>query len=321
MSINYTTYYAMPHLPDYAAAAAHEAAVKPIRGDDQGRKPLGRRDQKWRRIKREADGSIVILDDYTDIGWYIRYTPDNELHLYDTSWSNKATHNEVLMRVTGLYTHTEAGRQWARYDGGIVPLAARVRPRWVLDEKTGKTGWAKPDEQEPEPTIFVKNERGKWECKNPPTFTTHQVSRKGAKAVRQRYATGLSYIKALASLRRDDGPRLEEITTAFRDTLLKDVKDEDIRWSYTLRQHLPPLDNHAFNHTHAAQIAALMSSEDPGDQYKAFLWLMFEAYDTTKATARADKVLMVHHHDEWFKQVEHEAGRKVIDRYEWAFPT
>jgi hypothetical protein len=317
MALGYNTYYAMPHLPDYAAASAHEASVKPIRGDAEGRKPLGRRNQKWRRIKREADGSIIIFDDWRglpDDNWFIRYTPTNELHIYDVCWWNKATYNEVIQRVTGLNMLTEAGRMWARYDGGTVPVSARVKSRWVNNEYV-KEG------TDPEPTVFVRNERGNWVCLNPERTVTHQVDRKGAKAVRKRYATGINYIMALASLRRDDIPKHEELVAAFRDTLLKGVRDEEVYY-YRTRQIMPPVGHHQFTHAHAAYLAGLLASDDPGDQYKAFLWLMREEYETkTKTLLRlAEAVLTMHHHDEWLKQVEHEPGSKAIDRYKWALP-
>lgn len=318
MALNYTTYYAMPHLTSYEEAAKHEAAVKPIRGDAEGRKPLGRRDQKWRRIKREADGSIIIFEDWRgDAGdnWFIRYTPTNELHIYDVCWWNKASHNEVIQRVTGLNMFTEAGRMWARYDGGTVPISSRVKPRWVND-KYVKEG------TDPEPTIFVRNERGNWACKNPEHTITHQVNRKGAKAVRQRYAAGLDYIKVLASLRKDDMPKHEELVAAFADTLLKDMEEgETINSYWHTCRFIPSVGDHdMFTHTHAAKLAALIGSEDPGDQYKAFLWLARSQHGEDAIIKNADRVLMMHHHDEWLKQVKHEPGSKAIDRYKWAVP-
>ena len=317
MSLGYNTYYAMPRLDSYEAAAAHEAAVKPIRGDDEGRKPLGRRDQKYRRIKREGDGSIIIFDDWRgDAGdnWFIRFAPNGELHIYDMCWSNKATHNEVISRVTGMHVFTEAGRMWVHFDGGIAPIASRVKSRWVGDKyvKNGK---------DPEPSIFVKNERGNWVCKNVAGITTHVVNRKGANAVRKRYASGLAYIKALTQLRRDDAPKHEELVAAFRDTRLKGEDLKTLGYYWNTRHRIPPVGRYDFMHQHAADLAALIASDDPSDQYKAFLWLGCETERTPTVIAKhVDKVLAMHHHDEWLKAVEHPAGKKAIDRYKWAFP-
>ena len=318
MALNWTTYYAMPHLPDYAAASAHEVAVKPIRGDAEGRKPLGRRDQKWRRVKRTDDGSIIIYDDWgAPDRWYIRFTPDNELHLYDVCWGQKATHNEIIQRVTGITTFTEAHRMWAHTAGSTVPISAPPRLKWVWDEKTKQNIYMKNGE-DPEPSIFVKNERGQWVCKNPERATTHRVSRKGAKAVRARYAAGISYIKALTQLRRDDAPKHEEVVAAFRDTLLKDVPDPDLKYYWSVGQVIPPVSERRFTHGHAAVLAGLIASDDPGDQYKAFLWLQRDGLDSVHR--HVDRVLMMRHPDEWFAEIEHEPGVKAIDRYKWAFP-
>jgi hypothetical protein len=187
----------------------------------------------------------------------------------------------------------------------------------VWDEKIG-AGTHIKDSGDPEPSIFVRNERGNWVCKNPERITTHQVDRKGAKAVRQRYAAGINYIKVLASLRRDDMPKREELVTAFRDTLLKDLSDEALKYFYTWSNSIPSPTDRRFTHTHAAKLAALIGSDDPGDQYKAYLWLVYA--DGNFTIKKIDSVLAMRHHDEWFKRVEHEPGSKAIDRYKWAVP-
>lgn len=313
MALNYKTYYAMPYLASYEEASKYEASVKPIRGDDQQRKPLGRRNQKWRRIQREMDNSITIYDWYDE--WLICYHPNGELHLRDKAYWNKASQNEVMQRVTGLHCRTEAGRVWVRYDGGITPLMPMAKR--VFDAQAGV--WVKQGD-DPEPTIFVKNERDNWVCKNASSIITHVVDRKGSKAVRQRYAAGLGYIKALASLRKDSIPKHEELVDAFRDTLLGHLPKGEEVYYYRTRQIIPPVGHHMFTHTHAAYLAGLIGSKDPNDQYKAFLWLMREEYVTKTVLRRADAVLMMHHHDEWFKECEHAPGSKAIDRYKWAFP-
>jgi hypothetical protein len=228
-------------------------------------------------------------------------------------FSNKASHNEIITRVTGLILFTESGRMWAHYDGGIVPISSRAKARWV------KNKYVK-DGKDPEPSVFVRNERGNWVCLNPERTITHQVDRKGAKAVRKRYAAGLGYIKVLASLRKDETPKHEELVDAFRDTLLGHLPKGEEVYYYRTRQIIPPVGHHQFTHAHAAYLADLIGSDDPGDQYKAFLWLMREEYETKTLLRRTDAVLTMHHHDEWLKRVEHEPGSKAIDRYKWALP-
>jgi hypothetical protein len=313
MAINYNTYYSMPRLHDYAEASKWEQDVKPIRGDDEKRKPLGRRNQKYRHIKREEDGSIAIYDCWRR--WTLRYTPDGELHIYDVGYWNKSTQNEVIERVTGLICFTEAGRAWINYDGGTAPIPQRVKPKWNSDLCKYEDV---PPGADPAPAIFVKNERGKWEHKNPVSIMTHVVSRKGAKAVRQRYATGISYVTALALLRGVEQPKHEEIIAAFKDTRLSGVSDEDTKYWWSTRNRIPPVTDRYFKHEHAADVAALIASEDPTDQYRAYLWLSRDGNE--QLPKRIDKVLAMHHHDEWFVEREAPVGKKTIDRYEWAFP-
>jgi hypothetical protein len=313
MVLGYNTYYAMPRLDSYEEASNHEVNVKPIRGDDEKRKPLGRRDQKYRRIMREEDGSIAIYDWWSR--WTLRYTPNGELHIYDVAHWNKSTQNEVIERVTGLICFTEAGRAWINYDGGTAPLPQRVQPKWNSD--LGKYEDVPPD-TDPAPAIFVKNERGKWAHKNPTSIMTHVVSRKGAKAVRQRYATGISYVTALALLRGVEQPKHEELIAAFKDTRLSGVSDDDIKYWWSMRDRIPTVGDRYFEHEHAADVTALIASEDPTDQYHAYLWLSRGGNE--QLPKRIDKVLAMHHHDEWFVEREAPVGKKAIDRYGWAFP-
>lgn len=312
MALHFNTLYAIPRLHSYEDADRRERDTKPIRGDKNNLKPLGKRSQKWRHIKREADNSIAIYDGHDD--WAMCFYPNGELHIYNLGYWNKASYNEVITEVTGMPVHTEQGHAWIRYDGGIVPLAERKRAGWV----PGK-GWVRPDGVENPPTVFVKNERGRWTCYNAPLLYTLAVSRKGAKAVRQRYAEGLGYVDALAKLRRDEVVNFDEVVAAFRDTRLAKYSDEDLKRHWAIRDGLPPVNHHQFTHAHAADLAALLASEDPGDQYKAFLWLQ-HGCGLAHTMPNANRVLMMHHHDEWFVKREVPIGQKALNRYDWAIP-
>lgn len=59
--LNWRTYGALPQLRSYAAALKHFENVVPIRGDADGTKPVGRRDQKWLSIYvRDTDKAVCI---------------------------------------------------------------------------------------------------------------------------------------------------------------------------------------------------------------------------------------------------------------------
>jgi len=316
MSLSTTTYYAMPCLYSYEEASSYEASIKPIRGDAEGYKPLGRRDQKWRHIKREDDGSIAIYE------WgskeLLRYLPNGELHIYDVSYSNKASQHDVICRVTGMSCETEAHRAWIHYSGGVAPLPLRAAQVWDRVACKYKAGPG-PD---PAPAVFVRNALGtQWVMPNPPTILTHGVNRKGATAVRARYASGLAYVSAIAKLRGDDVPRNDEAAAVFRDTRLASLTDVEATGYYIVNRYIPSVRSHNFDHAFAADLAALLGSADPGDQYKAYVWLVRDSYDNEYVPKTAERVLMMHHHDEWLTKREAPAGKKVIDRYRWAIPT
>jgi hypothetical protein len=108
------------------------------------------------------------------------------------------------------------------------------------------------------------------------------------------------------------------VVAAFRDTLLKDVPDHELKYYWSVGQVIPPVSERRFTHGHAAVLAGLIASDDPGDQYKAFLWLQRDGLDAVHR--HVDRVLMMRHPDELFVEIEHEPGVKAIDRYKWAFP-
>lgn len=307
MSLNWRTLGAIPYLRDYAAASKREADTKPIRGDKEKPKPLGRRDQKYRHIKRMEDNSIAIFD-----GWHLDETPriqffeNGVIHILSEPYGNKASYNEVITEVMGVSVHTELGKAWIKYDGGIAPLASMPRPKWV----DGK-GWVPPTEKA-EPSMFRRNEGGRLVYINPPVLTTHVVSRKGAKAVRTRYMSALTYIDALVKLRKDDKPLWHEIERAFPEKM----RAGDTHWQNAAR--IPEVYRSAFKRAHAFEIVKLMDSDEPGDHYKAYLWLQWGT-QLHGVMENAERVLAWVYRDEWFTKREGIVGQKVHDRHAWAF--
>jgi hypothetical protein len=309
MSLSWNTLCDIPRLRDYASASKREAETKPVRGDEYGRKPLGRRDQKYRHIKRLDDNSIGIFEHARDIP-HIQFFPNGDIHVVDLATWNKASYNEVLTEVLGLPVHTEKGKAWVRYDGGTAPLRPAPKMRYVAEQ-----GWTRP--QTPyTPSVFRMNEQGRLVYINPPPIPTHVVSRKGAKAVRTRYMQALGYIEALVKLRRDDKPSLEEVRQAFPKKF--EDAQETLIYAWTFGNYIPAVSDRRFEHKHAIEVAALMHSEDPGDHYRAYLWLQLDTHPSQVMT-NAETVLSWAHRDEWFVEREPIAGQKVHDRYAWAF--
>ena len=304
MSLSYTTLRAIPHLPTYEAAATYESNIKPIRGCPNQTKPLGRRNQKDRSIKRLEDGSIVITH-----GWpsdeTLRYYPGGTLHITYPAGSD-ASLNEVITRVTGIRVWTERGI-WARTPSGTTSLRQR---RYRGGQQV--PGY--------EPNVFVKDPAGNWVADNPLTLTTHVVNRKGANAVRARYAAAISYIKALYKLRKDSPPTKEEAIEVFYDWFTSDAERENASnyGIWHLRRTLPTPGSYAFTSLNAKTFVNLLSSEDPGDHYKCYLWLWVSS-GNHEASGGLEKALIQAHHDEWLVECAVPAGEKAHDRYAWAF--
>jgi len=312
MSLAWNTLCHIPRLRDYAAASKRESETTPVRGDEYKRKPLGKRNQKYRHIKRLDDDSIGIFEYSVEVP-HIRYFPTGDIHIVDISSWNKATCNEIITEVLGLPVHTEQRQMWVRYDGGTAPLRRGPQMQYVSGE-----GWVRPNTPHT-PSVFRMNERGNLVYINPPAIPTHVVSRKGAKAVRTRYMAALGYIEALAKLRKDDMPLNDELIQAFPEKFSEESVVLQVKqYPWTIRSKLPPLGYRAFKRSDVIEIVDLMRSEEPGAHYRAYLWLQLDAAPD-KVLANADTVLAWVHRDEWFVEREAIVGKKVHDRYAWAF--
>lgn len=308
MALAHNTLNAIPRLSCYADADRWEKNTKPIRGDAENTKPLGKRDQKYKSIRREPDGSIIIRYGYGTISVPLQFMPDNTLRIRDVAYFNKGSNNEIITEVTGMRVHTDSGRAWIRYDGGTAPLHQAPKGKYVR----GK-GWVYPESDTEIWSTFEKNDRGNWVYINPPSLTTHTVNRRAAKKLRAIYQTGITYIDTLDRPRDRKMPTQEEYHAAFADRIPKSINN----W-WTMRQQVPSPSDRRFNHAHAAELAGLLLSEDPSEQYKAYLWLRLDQHNM--AIQSAERVLMMHHHAEWFDEKQIPAGEKAIDRYLWAFP-
>ena len=307
MALGWRTLHAIPRLLDYDSANRREMETKPIRGDSDNLKPLGQRSQKWLNIKREDNNDIVI---YYSQNPCVRYRPNGDVLLYDHGYWNKAGNNEIIGEITGIHLQTHMNKAWFEMQGRTHYLRPSPRTKWVNGT------WQQSPEDAQVENIFRLNERGHWTYVNPPMLTKHVVNRAGAKAVRARYAEALGYIEALTKLRRDEPPKWDEIAAAFPDKM----EGIDPQYSWQRRAALPPVVyKHQFEHEHAAQITQLMASSDPGDHYKAYLWLHREAV-VSQVMGAAQKVLIMHHYDEWLDKREVVPTNKSHDQYVWAIP-
>lgn len=324
MALSWRTLGAMPRLLSYADAAKREAETKPIRGRTPEVKPLGRRNQAWFSIKREESGDICILVGHAPL---LRYRPDDTLHIYAPGYWNKATYNDVICQVSGISTFTEDGKMWASVDNGRYLIRPSPRRKYL-----GEGKYAEPTEPMPE-NIFKRVEKFAqghnqthgyltWSYVNPPSLTAHAIRRKEMRVVRERYANFIAYAKAMDSLRKGSGhPQPKEYAEPFGIEFEAYGNGSTPYYSWYHDRMPPPVKD--LNHTQAAEVAALMLSEDATDNYKAYLWLNVKRdwlHAKTTITDLIDRVLIMHHHKEVLTTREATAGKVTKDRYAWAVP-
>lgn len=321
MALSWRTLHAMPRLTNYADAAKREAETKPIRGRTPEVKPLGRRSQAYYSIKREESGDICI---HCGPLVLLRYRPDDTLHIYDPGYWNKATYNDVILEVAGIRTETKDGKMWAHVDGGRYLIRPSPRGRWVDHKRV------EPTEPMPENIFkrvekFVTMANGRadhgyltWTYVNPPTNIVHAIRRKEMRVVRERYANFIAYATALDSI-REKHPQPQEYEELFGVKF--EMWNDHVHYSWYHPQMPAPVKD--FTHTHAAELTALMLSEDATDNYKAYLWLNVKrdwlASNTTIAGI-IERVLIIHYHNEVLTMREATAGKVARDRYAWAVP-
>jgi hypothetical protein len=324
MALGWNTLRSFPRLRTYADAAKREAETKPIKGDDRNLKPIAQRSMKWRHIRKAEDGTISIYDTaHTGFLPVLTFNPDNTVLVRPSAWGNKATGHDMIREILGLNIWTEAGDSWVKCKGGTYRLRPQPKALWDRD----KNEWVRPAVKPEHDNRFkwVQNETssypyGEWEfLSSSECPVTHVIDRKGARAVRERYADYLRYASAMFKLRRDNPPSFAEYVEAFD-------MDRSILERYTNYSPWWLLPNNPlrreFDHAGAAEICRLMRSDVPEDQYKALLRLTSRNWgggynDLLKAIERC---LLMHHHAEMLKVKQHEPGVKAIDRYKWAIP-
>ena len=300
MALTWDTLRALPRLRNYKDAAEWEANVPPIKGDKDKLKPVGKRSQKWRHIKRNEDGTITVSGGSQPL---ITFHADDTVEVYGPTYWNKATEHDMIREILGLEVWTEANASWVKCDGGKYKLR---KGAGNLFKYGGESKFY-----------------GKWVYLNPPKAITHVINRKGAKAVREQYAGYRQYLSAMMKLRRDSRPEFDEYVEAF-DDLKEQLKNPEFsgpNFTYKPWWLLPanPL-NSGFNHEDAAKLCTLMQSDKPEDQHKALLWLTSRNWGEGSAFKAMDRCLMMHHNDEMLKIKEYDEGHKAIDRYAWAIP-
>ena len=200
MSWNHAT-RDVPFLRDYAAAAAHEAKVLPIRGRATEIKPLGSRKKDYSRIRKADDGkggvNIEILWSDTPI---ITFRPDGYIEVAGVTYSSsQGVQSAVIGSLHTVCTHD--GNPW------IAGVLAPCDPH-------GDRRGAFPLRQEGE-NLFRREADGYLRYVNPLYPTQHVVKRKEMNAVRKKYPDFRKFAHGMIKLQGNGSP----MTEAFMATM------------------------------------------------------------------------------------------------------
>jgi hypothetical protein len=196
MSYNYAT-RDVPFLRDYAAAAAHEAKVLPIRGRATEIKPLGSRKKDYSRISKTANGDIQILWSDTPI---ITFRPDGYIEVTGVTYSSsQGVQDRVLSygdgEPRGVNICTHDGNPW------IAGVLAPCDPHECWHR-------AFPLRKEGE-NLFRREADGYLRYVNPLYPTQHVVKRKEMNAVRKKYPEFRKFAHAMIKLQGNGEPMTE----------------------------------------------------------------------------------------------------------------
>jgi len=295
--LNWRTYDALPVLRSYRSALAHWEKTTPIRGDKDGTKPVGRRDQKWLSIYIRDDKAVCIGST-----WHkgqgrtlLEYHPDGRVVI---GMQISASCRERIMRIAGLNINRYYNEDWvhavAHVDGeeviGLYPLQLRYN--------------------NPRKAVFILSENKTPIYLNPTPTYKHTINRQEKAKLTKQYKPFMDYVEAMSKLSANeteyspwskesrDNPRLPQLEHDERKVLLVGMPN---RWTAE-----GPL-----------EFTKLVDSGETESWYKAMIWLSNGHWRMLLNEAKLGVMHMMHerHRDTLFIKERVEAGKCVYDRY------
>jgi hypothetical protein len=298
--LNWSTYNALPVLRSYASALKHFNEVKPIRGDADGTKPVGRREQKWLAIYvRDTDKAVCIGNTWNKDKQkaLLAYHPDGRVVI---ERQIGAACRERIQRIAGLNIQRAYNEDW-------VHAVAHVDGEEVIGQYPLKLGYNKPRK-----AVFILGENQTPIYLNPTPVYKHTLNRKAKAEIMPRYKPFIDYVEVMSKLSADDtvarsqwdsetkdNPRLPSGTMDERKEL--GVPQHSLRWSTE-----GPI-----------EFINLVESGDTESWYKAMVWLSAGHWRKLLNEAKTEIMHMVHqqHRDVLFIKERVAAGKCVQDRY------
>lgn len=260
-------------------------AVKPIRGRAEDVRPFARRSDDTRTIRLNADETVSCRLYRTDV---ITYHAD-----------------KIEVNLDGYTTTTTAA-----FLNDVLPLSFSVfnSKIWVYCLSTDnreKAGYYLVDKRSP--NYFVRDSQGAFTVlENPRYPIVHHVDRKQANNVRKLYAPFKQYVINMFKLRDKVTPQEYGDMFGWVNSELPDKPPKlEVRDWITLNEK----DLRVFNE--------LALSENPEDQYKAYLWLLITqvgSLRTTWGSVQVQRDLALHNLNELILRIHRDTCFKVVER-------
>lgn len=301
--LNWRTFNALPVLRSYAAALEHFNEVKPIRGDVDGTKPVGRRDQKWLAIYvRDTDKAVCIGSTWNKDKQkaLLAYHPDGRVAIESHI---SASCRERILRITGLNIQRYNNEDW-------VHAISHVDGKEVVGQYPLNLRYNNPRK-----AVFILRPHDTPIYLNPVPVYKHTINRKAKAELMPRYQPFMQYVEAMAKLSADptqfsqwstesaDNPRIPMVKLEERDAL--GIPNKHLYTTYNS------------NEDTLSHFLTLVDSGETESWYKAMVWLQVGHWKILLNEAKTKFTHIIHHHhrDVLFTKVRVDAGVAVRDRY------
>lgn len=252
-------------ISSYETAVAREAGITPLRGSgpNAGLKPLGKRTKTYLTIRKNEKTEDVIIRLYrTDI---IRFEKGTGKIWVNHGGYPTQTTNGVLTALLPAY-----------FSGG-----------WVNCHCEGLRGYFPLKDG---PNAFWRASDGGLRMVEPNYPVVHRVNRKGANAVRKRYAELRTYVRGVLKLRKGVLPASAgRVYNAFTMLTSPDHEERQLAVDWLCYD-------------------SVVSRWAPNEGYKS-------ALDADKAMRALDKLLFAQHRDEVYEAVTVKTGSFVKDKH------
>ena len=299
MALNWSTYNALPPLRSYSAALEHWEKTIPIRGDADGTKPAGRRDQKWLSIYMRDDKAVCIGST-----WHkgqgramLEYHPDGRVVI---GMQISASCRERILRIAGLNINRHYNEDW-------VHAVSHVDGEEVIGQYPLQLRYNNPRK-----AVFVLREHDTPIYLNPVPTYKHTMNKQEKAKLTKQYKPFMDYVEAMSKLSADD--------TQYNQWS-KESRDNPRLPTITLEERgemgLPPHGGLRWSPEGQSELISLVESGDTESWYKAMAWLVAGRWRILLNEARLEVTHTVHKHyrDKLFTKVRVEAGKCVYDRY------